>query len=210
MYQRSSPEGCNSSDVDDTRSTTPRKTRPSSCQRAAAGATRPLAALLPIPTPMMMGGVGLGSIRSSMRGAFSCPPSHNGHGHQQPIRPFIPVHVHAQSCDTAASRAPVVNSTPPVPHVVRGRLRVDGGEVSVDMCVRMWCISDHICVCAYQLCQSPAVVQVGLRVPTPRLAGWHSWCSCECLAWLQEFVSAGPLFLSSARNLFLYQGGVTA
>ena len=29
---------------------------------------------------------------------------------------------------------------------------------------------------------------------THAMNGWHmhSWCSCECLAWLQECVSAGP------------------
>ena len=31
-------------------------------------------------------------------------------------------------------------------------------------------------------------VQVGLRVPTPQQRGIASHCSCECLAWLQEFV----------------------
>ena len=40
----------------------------------------------------------------------------------------------------------------------------------------------------------PAVVCMALYVP-PHHGWWYSWSSCECLAWLQEVVSAGSAYI---------------
>ena len=55
----------------------------------------------------------------------------------------------------------------------------------------------------------PALVQVGLRVPTP-LSGRDGQSSCELLALLQEFASIGSECLLNAQAAWLHQTSVTA
>ncbi len=55
----------------------------------------------------------------------------------------------------------------------------------------------------------PALVQVGLRVPTP-LSGRDGQSFCELLALLQEFASIGSECLLNAQAAWLCQVSVTA
>ncbi len=93
---------------------------------------------------------------------------------------------HPLSSPPCGVRSPP-NTIPPVHSAANGDLEFSG--------VAIFCI--------------PALVQVGLRVPTP-LSGRDGQFSCELLALLQEFASIGSECLLNARAAWFRQVSVIA